>query len=241
MGEPQPLEPAPVAQSRYLRLVRAGWQRTERLRARWSLLFALAALAIGGFVTLTSKLREGQIDGFDRTLLAWVITLRTPRLNGAAVDLTALGSVTVLTLVVTIGALLLALGRDLRAVQQLVIVALAGGVLASTLKHVIERARPDMLGRLVEVSSYSYPSGHSFSAASIYLTLAIIAGPHVPSAFGRRLLIALSLLLAVAIGASRAYLGVHYPSDIAAGLLLGTGWALLVSAAFSYAKLRAPR
>ena len=56
----------------------------------------------------------------------------------------------------------------------------------------------------------------------------------LPSRSGRASSIAIALLLAAAIGASRAYLGVHYPSDITAGLLLGTGWALLVGALFAY-------
>ena len=223
---------------RYARLLRAGWRRTERLRARWTLLAALGALAVGAFLELTSELSEGELDAFDRAVLKFVIEMRVPRLNGAAVDLTALGSFTVLALLVAIAILFLALVRDARAIAQLLVVAIAGGVVSTWLKRVVERERPDELTRLVEVSSYSYPSGHSFSAASIYLTLAILASVRMPTPLGRALPIALALLLAAAVGASRAYLGVHYPSDIAAGLLLGTGWALLVSALFSYAKLR---
>jgi undecaprenyl-diphosphatase len=232
---------AAPAEPQYAAWLREGWRRTELLRARWSLIAALAALAIGAFVELTEELTEGELDAFDRAVLAQVIALRAPILNGPAVDLTALGSLTVLTLLVAGATLFLFLARDYRAVTQLLIVAIAGGMISSLLKRVIERARPDELSRLVEVSSYSYPSGHSFSSASIYLTLAIVLTSRMPTTFGRTLLIALALLLATTIGASRAYLGVHYPSDIAAGLLLGAGWALLVSALFSYAKLRRRR
>jgi undecaprenyl-diphosphatase len=219
-------------------MLRAGWRRTERLRARWSLLAALGALAVGAFLELTSELNEGELDAFDREALKLVVEMRVPRLNGAAVDLTALGSFTVLTLLVSIAVLFLTLARDARGIAQLLIVSIAGGFISTWLKRVLERERPDELSRLVEVSSYSYPSGHSFAAASIYLTLAILASVRMPTRLGRILPIACALMLAAAIGASRAYLGVHYPSDIAGGLLLGTGWALLVSALFSYAKLR---
>jgi undecaprenyl-diphosphatase len=73
------------------------------------------------------------------------------------------------------------------------------------------------------------------ASASVYLSCALLISQCLPRAWQRGLVIAYGLLLAIGIGASRAYLGVHYPSDIVAGLLLGSGWALLVSAAFSFA------
>lgn len=206
----------------------------ELLRARWTLLAALGALAIGFFLKLTSELTEGELDTFDRTLLQRVISLRTPPLNGVAVDLTALGSVTVLTLIVTVAATLFALGRHWGSVSQLLLAVLGGAVFSTLLKRVLERERPPELGRLVHVASYSYPSGHSVASSSIYLTLAILAARQMPRPSARRLIIAFAVLLAATVGMSRAYIGVHYPTDIAAGLSLGFGWALLVSALFSY-------
>ena len=224
---------------RYVHLLRESWRRAERFRSGSLLLAALGAIAVGAFVELSSELAEGELDALDRAVLAVVIELRVPRLNGAAVDLTALGSFTVLTLLVSIAGVFLALARDRRAIVQLATVAITGGLVTNWLKHTFERQRPDELTRLVEVTSYSYPSGHSFSASSIYLTLALITANRLPSTLGRTLSIAIALLLATAIGASRAYLGVHYPSDITAGLLLGTGWALLVSALFAFVEERA--
>src|SRR3954464_8118068 len=81
----------------------------ELLRARWTLLAALGTVAIGMFLKLTSELTEGELDPIDHTLLNHIISLRTPTLNGVAVDLTALGSVTVLTLIVTIAICLFAI------------------------------------------------------------------------------------------------------------------------------------
>lgn len=206
----------------------------ELLRARWTLLAALGLAGIGVFAKLTRELTEGELDGFDRALLTQVISLRTPRMNGIAVDLTALGSVTVLTLIVTVAACLFALGRHWGSVSQLLLSVLGGAIFSTALKQVLERERPPEVGRLVHVASFSYPSGHSLASATIYLTLAILAARRMPQPITRKLIIVFAVVLATTIGMSRAYIGVHYPSDIAAGLSLGAGWSLLVSAAFSY-------
>jgi undecaprenyl-diphosphatase len=206
----------------------------ELLRARWTLLAALGTVAIGMFLKLTSELTEGELDPIDHTLLNHIISLRTPTLNGVAVDLTALGSVTVLTLIVTIAICLFAIGRHWGSVSQLLLTVLGGGIFSTVLKRALERERPPEVGRLVHVASFSYPSGHSLASASVYLALAILAARQMPHPNARKLVIVLAIVLAITIGISRAYIGVHYPSDIAAGLSFGAGWALLVSALFSY-------
>ena len=210
----------------------------ELLRARWLLLAALGTAGIGVFVKLTSELTEGELDPIDRAILAQIIALRTPSINGISVDLTALGSVTVLTLIVSIAVCLFALNRHWGSVSQLLIAVLGGAVGSTLLKRVLERERPPELGRLVHVASFSYPSGHSLSSASIYLTLAILAARRMPNPTAQKLIVVFAIVLATTVGMSRAYIGVHYPSDIAAGLALGGGWALLVSAFFSYLRGR---
>jgi undecaprenyl-diphosphatase len=218
---------------------RAAFRRAQLLYARWTFLLACAVLAFGGFIKLTSELAEGELDAFDRALLQRVVELRVPGLNGPAVDLTALGSVSVLTLLCVLTVLLLFMHRDALGAWQLIIAASGGGVLSTLLKRVLERARPDEIGRLVEVSSFSYPSGHSLASASVYLTLAIVTARRLEQRAARIFVFSTALLLMTAIGFSRAYLGVHFPSDIAAGLMLGSGWSLLVSSLFSY--IRAQR
>jgi undecaprenyl-diphosphatase len=220
--------PSRAARSRYV----------ELLRARWALSAALALAALGAFLKLTSELEEGELNRLDRALLARAIGLRVPHLNAAAIDLTALGSSTVLPLFVAIALLFLVVARDFRSSLQLLLTA-AGAVLwTELLKRVLERDRPPPITRLVEVTGFSYPSGHSLAAASVYLTLALVATRHVPNSAARAISVALAAALALAIGASRAYLGVHYPSDILAGLSLGASWALAVSAVFSYLHAR---
>jgi undecaprenyl-diphosphatase len=210
----------------------------ELLRARWTLLAALGTAGIGIFVKLTSELAEGELDTIDNSILAHVISLRTPSFNGVSVDLTALGSVTVLTLIVTLSVMLFALGRHWGSVSQLLIATLGGALGSTVLKRLMERPRPPEVGRLVHVVSYSYPSGHSLASATIYLTLAILAARRLKYPAAQKLVIVFAIALATAVGMSRAYIGVHWPSDILAGLSLGGGWALLVSSFFSYLRGR---
>jgi len=208
----------------------------ELFRARWLLFASLSAAAIAAFVKLTSEVTEGELDAFDRNFLAAVLALRTPKLNGIAVDITALGSPTVLTIIVLVAAGFFAYFRQWGSVAQLVLTGVGGGFISSGLKAVLERERPDEVGRLVHVASFSYPSGHSLASATVYLTLAILVARQLPEVRARVATILVAIFVAAIVGISRAYLGVHYPSDITAGLLLGFGWASLVGAAFSYAR-----
>jgi undecaprenyl-diphosphatase len=212
----------------------AALRRAELLRARWTLLLAAGVLAIGAFLKLTSELHEGELDALDRTLLEAVVAARVAALNGTAVDVTALGSVTVVSGVCVLALGLYALSAQWRAFWQLALAAIGGGLCSTALKQVLERARPNAALRLVQVESFSYPSGHSLAAASVYLTLALLVARPLPNRGARLWVFAFALTLIAAVGASRAYLGVHYPSDILAGLLLGSGYSLLVSAVFSY-------
>ena len=214
-------------------------RRAELLRARWTLLLACGVIAVGAFLKLTAELHEGDLDTLDTSLLERVVALRVPAWNGPAVDITALGSVTVLTIVCLLALCLFAMARDSAAFWQLALAALGGAFSSAMFKRVLERARPNLGLRLVEVESFSYPSGHSLAAASVYLTLALVIGRRMPSRHARLFVISFAFALMTAVGASRAYLGVHYPSDILAGLLLGSGYSLLVSALFSYLRARA--
>jgi undecaprenyl-diphosphatase len=221
-----PIEPPPNAPRSALERYRS-W-----LQARWSLRVGLAALALGSFVKLTAELREGELDALDRAVLTRIASLRAPTLNAIAVDLTAIGSVTVVALLVSTAVLFFSLARRWRSVAQLLVASIGAGIASTLLKQILERKRPSEVPHLVEVVGFSYPSGHSLGSASVYLTLAILVSQLVPFA-ARIWVFAWALLIALLIGASRAYLGVHYPSDIVAGLLVGTGWALLLSALFS--------
>ena len=146
-------------------------------------------------------------------------------LQHAVVDLTSLGSHTVLALLVLSAAGLLIFLR--RRTDALWLVAMAAGamLLNHGLKVIFARARPDVVGHVVDVATYSFPSGHALLSAAVYLTLALLIGREVARPAARRWLFGLAVLLTLLIGSSRVYLGVHWPSDVLGGWLIGSLWA----------------
>jgi undecaprenyl-diphosphatase len=211
----------------------AGRRMTDLWRANSALLTSV--LVVGGllivFAVIAEEVLEGKPFAFDREIL---LALRNPTnpaepigpvwLQEGARDLTALGSFTVLgiVLVTVVGYLFLA-GK--RAAAWLVLVAVVGGVILNTLlKHGFARPRPDFApaGR---VFTPSFPSGHAALSAVAYLTLgALLAQLHRATRI-RFYFLTIGVLLTLLVGLSRIYLGVHYPTDVIAGWCVGGAWA----------------
>lgn len=107
-------------------------------------------------------------------------------------------------------------------------VVLAGEILSSNaIKGALDRPRPD-IDQLVGWSGWSFPSGHSAAAAATYLAIAL-AVSRGDRARSRRWLVAGAVAIALLVAASRVVLGVHWLTDVTAGLALGWGWAVLCS------------
>jgi len=192
-----------------------------------------AALAVLVLVILGWTIDRGHRFAFDRALLLALrqsgdlaATVGPHWLEPTMVNVTALGSGTVLTIaiVLTLGAL--AVSR-LWVTAGLVLAATVSGALAvSIAKEVVARARPEVVPHLVQVSSLSFPSGHSANSAIVYLTLASLLAQVIRGAALRRYVVTAAVALVLAIGISRVYLGVHWPSDVLAGWSFGALWAL---------------
>lgn len=192
------------------------------------------AALVYGFVQLLDEVREGETERFDRAVL---LAMRNPSDPADPIgpwwvelmmrDLTSLGSTTVLTLV-TLSACgyLLIVGK--RGAAVLVAVSVGGGTLLSyTLKHFVDRPRPDVVAHIVDVATASFPSGHAMLSAVTYLTLGALVARVEPGAARKAYFLGLAVLLTLSIGVSRVYLGVHYPTDVLAGWALGAAWAML--------------
>lgn len=189
------------------------------------------ALAVGTFLLVTHEtIVEKEGGTVDRAILLALAHLRTPRLTGVMVDLTALGSPTLVTLFTAVTFAILVVLRDRRGALHLIIASIGASVWTSATKHIIEKTRPTEVEHLVEVSGYSYPSGHSLAAAALYLTIAIVAGTHLRTVSSKAVLMAGASVLVALVALSRVYLGVHYPSDVVSGVSLGTAWALILAA-----------
>lgn len=133
-------------------------------------------------------------------------------------------TIVIVVLAAVVALTLLALGRR-RLSLFVIVVVLGQWVLANLIKEAAARARPD-LDPLAPFSGYSFPSGHSTAAAATYLALALVLVAVRP-AWNDRLIIAGGVGLAVAVGASRTMLGVHWFSDVIGGLVLGWAWCLV--------------
>jgi len=202
---------------------------------------ALASIGLIGaalwlFISIAGEVVEGETGAWDRRLLLALRSATDPALPWGppwvlemARDFTALGGVAVLTLMTlaVTGYLLLARKRHAAAA---VTVAVAGGlILSSLLKLGFDRPRPDLVPHGSFVYTASFPSGHSMLAAVTYLTLgAMLAGVQASAAM-KIYLLSVAVVLTVLVGASRVYLGVHWPTDVAAGWAVGAAWALLCS------------
>lgn len=142
--------------------------------------------------------------------------------------ITELGDAERVIPVILAAMLILCLARQWRSALILVLVSVLGLGITKITSHVIHRERPDMAWRLIHrPHTSSFPSGHALNSMAIYGTLALLAARHVRRRLVAGLILALGFLLAVLIGFSRPYLGVHYPTDVLAGWTAGLACALL--------------
>jgi undecaprenyl-diphosphatase len=198
------------------------------------LALALAASAIWGFAAITDEVLEDETHAFDETILLGLRSVSDPSdplgpgwLEESMRDVTALGSTGVLTFITLAVAGFLVLQRKAHAAW-FVVVAVGGGMLLSTLfKMGFDRPRPDLVPHGAMVYTASFPSGHSMMAAVTYLTLGALLARVQPHRRLKLYLLGLAIVLAAAVGVSRVYLGVHWPTDVLAGWTLGAAWALL--------------
>ena len=201
---------------------------------RLSLLLGGAAFALSLFVLITRELIEGEVGATDNAIMHAVSRMRTPGLTSSAMDVTALGSITLVVLFSVFTLIVLLLMRDRLGAYQLLAASVGAGLLTLVTKDIIERNRPDAAQRLIAVSGFSYPSGHSLSTAALYLTIAMIASRYIKrSGVKAAIFLAVSVVV-ILVGASRVYLGVHYATDVASGITLGAAWALVLAGSFTY-------
>jgi undecaprenyl-diphosphatase len=203
--------------------------RTGRL----SLWLGSASLAFLIFICITRELLEGDVSSFDSAMLLAVARTRTPWLTIAAVDVTALGSITLVVLFTAFTLVVLIVLRDRLGALQLLVASAGAGILTLVTKDIIERIRPAEAQRLIVVSGFSYPSGHSLSTSALYLTIAIIAGRYIQHPGARAAIFLAASAVVIMVGASRVYLGVHYATDVVSGISLGAGWALVLAGFFT--------
>ncbi|MBX3563264.1 MAG: phosphatase PAP2 family protein [Sphingomonas sp.] len=212
-----------------------GPERPASRRIPWPIAAASACAALLLLILwFGHELSEGDGASIDRAIM---LAMRVPGhpdipagpawLPSAMRDVTALGSATVLTFVVASAAIFLALHQRMRSMALVLGATLLGSAVVTVIKALVSRARPDLIDRLMVEVSHSFPSGHAANSAIVYLTLATLLFPVMPDRRLRGFVLGVAILLTGAIGVSRVYLGVHWPSDVVAGWVFGGGWAML--------------
>lgn len=187
------------------------------------------------FLQLADEMVDGEMEAFDRSIL---LLFRDPAdpdtvigpawMHEMVRDITALGSFSLLGLLV-LGVCAYLYLAWMRSAAAFVLVSVLGGTLLSTvLKMGYNRPRPD-LTTMSEQFTASFPSGHAMLSAVTFLTLGALLARFAPTRRLQILSIGGALVLTLLVGLSRLYMGVHYPSDILAGWCLGSAWALLCS------------
>ncbi|HSV14234.1 MAG TPA: phosphatase PAP2 family protein [Tepidisphaeraceae bacterium] len=191
------------------------------------------------FIALTDAVREGDTGRFDLSIEHYVADHPGPAwLEEVGRDITALGGVAVIALVVlaVIGYLLL---RGAYGAMWLVIIATGSGLLLSTaLKLMVHRDRPAIIAHRSAVYTTSFPSGHSMLSAVVYLTLGALLARLAKERVIKFYFLAIALILTGLVGISRVYMGVHWPTDVLAGWTAGLAWAALCWAVTRYLQRR---
>ena len=207
---------------------------SSRVGARALLGVVAATATLWAFLNIASEVGEGETAVLDRRLL---LALRTPGrpsdplgprwLEESLRDITALGGFTVLTLLTIVAVIaLLRLGRR-RQAAVFAFVAIAAQFSSEALKRLYDRPRPDLVPHGSIVYSSSFPSGHSALSATVWLMLAVVLAGFARRRSSKTLVYTMAVLVMVAVGCSRVYLGVHWPSDVLAGWSLGGAWAFV--------------
>ncbi len=205
----------------------------------------LCAGSIFAVVRIASEVIFEREDAVDRSIL---MALRLPNdpsvpigplwLSGSARDITSLGSASVLMLVVVGAIVFLLLNHKARSALHVAAASLGGSLLVSQLKQALGRPRPDIVPAAVDLHTLSFPSGHATMSAVIYLTLAAQLSRIVPGRTAKSFVVASALFVTILVGASRVYLGVHWPTDVLAGWMLGAAWALFCWAVVEWLEKR---
>lgn len=207
--------------------------------SRKNAVFWLALCCAAAFGLIAWLVQAENTAGFDSAVIGFVQSAESPGLTGAAKFLAVLGSSKgAIPLSLAAMALLFVVFKHRLELLLFLWVGVGSNLINVMLKERFVRERPN-IHRIVEEIGYSFPSGHSMAAVSLYGVLAFLLWRHIPTAAGRTVLIIAAAFMILVMGWSRIYLGVHYPSDVIAGYAASAAWLTLSIGLFE--RFRRPR
>ena len=202
---------------------------------RWALVtLALAALLAMAFIRIAAYVygeTPGEFDVHIITALRNPADLSDPIgpgwLEEAMRDLTGLGGTTVLVIVSLAAFFFLLMTNKKHSAYVLAASVVGAIILSQTMKFGFSRPRPDLVPHGARVYTMSFPSGHAMMSAAVYLTLAALLARTQERSRVRIFIIFIAAVVTILVGASRVYLGVHWPTDVIAGWAGGAAWAII--------------
>jgi len=199
-------------------------------------------LTIGSIITLTfiyfffkivrDYIGQEAIIRSDYRLLGIFKMFRTPVVNNVMLFITYLGKGEIIIFSLIIVSIILILLKQKFYLFSLLASVIGGEIFVSITKNIIDRPRPSLVDSLVVENSWSFPSGHTFTAISFYGLLTFFIAHNLKKRWQRIIAYTTGLLLVISIGLSRVFLGAHWPSDVLASFFSGIAWiSILVTIA----------
>jgi undecaprenyl-diphosphatase len=205
----------------------------------------IAIIGTIGFAELAEQVLAGETQAFDVAILQWLNAHQHPLLTSLMIEMTYLGTGSVVVVVVGVAALFLWHTEHKHSARLLLAATIGNLLLNGALKLVYHRVRPSVfVWQTVAVSS-SFPSGHAMSATVVYGTVAYLVMRLQSHHWARMLTLGTATMLILLVCFTRLYLGVHYPSDVIGGMIVGLAWAgfcmATLEASLVFARRRAPK
>lgn len=220
--------------------------RRDRHEIAWLLVGLASCILLLVFLKLASEVMEGDTQAMDTRIVRALRKaddpskpIGPPWMEGVLEDLTALGGPTVTWLVMLSLTGYLLLQTKYRTALFVFATAASGDLVNHAIKGVFARARPTVVPHLRDAFSTSFPSGHSMESAIVYLTLAAMLMRIVDGRVTKAYCLGLAILITGLVGVSRVFLGVHYPTDVIGGWIIGLFWASLCWLAAQHYEVRA--
>jgi membrane-associated phospholipid phosphatase len=222
-----------------MHVVPRPWLRRLDPERRFELrivLFAIALIlvAVPFSYLLFEVIREGPFTRFDETTANDLHrrVVGNDELITALHGISLLGKPLLLGICIAAGAIFAYVRGRRRLALFLVLTSIGGGLVDSAVKIAVNRPRPVVEEPLAHAFGKSFPSGHAMSSTVTYGALVLVFLPMIPRAW-RWVVVGVTGLLVLAIGASRLLLGVHFVSDVLGGYALGLAWLCGCAALFN--------
>ncbi len=193
------------------------------------------SVAAGLFLVIALAIIQGTpLAAVDANAGMWLHARATPLVSDAMAAVSFFGAPTTLTIVAVAGSLLLLYRRRRSEAATLSTVVLGGNFLNFCLKHLIQRGRPVFDDPIFSLPTYSFPSGHAMASTVFYGLLSSYALAHARQRYAAYIGVAAAVFMVALVSFSRVYLGLHYLSDVTAGIAEGIAWLALCFGALHY-------